>query len=264
MDKAGQEYWNREWANAASVAFDPRQTGIRNYGDRVLGQLLQRAFAPLAPTSSTIVEAGCADSTYLTYLGRELGYRIAGVDYSPNGCERLRRHLDRMGLTARIECCDVFAPPREMLGAFDGLMSLGLVEHFTDTASIVTALAALVRPAGRVFTLTPNMQGMVGVVQWLAGPSTYRVHEALSPRDLERAHSSAGLRIIESGYMLPVGFGVVNFNEAASRPLYLARRLMVAALARLSWAAWVVDEKLMRLPKTALLSPYSYCIAERA
>lgn len=163
MDKAGQKYWDMNWESAATVVFEPGNSGIAHYRDRVLGQLIGRALGHLT-TDATVLEAGCADSTILPYIARDLGFRVAGVDYSPNGCERLRRHLQREGLAAHIECCDVFNPPETMSGRFDAVMSFGLVEHFTDTPQIVRALATFLRPGGRMLTIVPNMHGLVGLV----------------------------------------------------------------------------------------------------
>lgn len=217
----------------------------------------------ISPGQSTVLEVGCADSTILTYVAAELGYRITGIDYSPIGCEKFRHQLERMNLSAHVECCDAFNPPPTLRGAYDVVISFGLVEHFADTISIASALAELVRPGGHILTFVPSMQGLVDAAQWLAGPKIYGAHEALSPEALATAHRAASLRILEADYIRPMGFGVVNFYQPAPRALFAMRRLMVRALARLSWITWLIDEKTTRLPKTALLSPFSYCIAER-
>jgi hypothetical protein len=138
-------------------------------------------------------------------------------------------------------------------------MSFGLVEHFTDTPHIVRALASFLRPGGRMLTIVPNMHGLVGFVQRLAARSIYNVHEQLSPHELAIAHEASGLEVVEADYLLPAGFGVVNYQEPGA--LYQFRRAMAGALARLSIAAWYVDEHIAALPKSSLFSPYSYCLA---
>jgi 2-polyprenyl-3-methyl-5-hydroxy-6-metoxy-1,4-benzoquinol methylase len=255
MDKAEQKYWDRLWDSAPETRFDPNQPGIGSYWDKSIAAPILRALSSL-PSGATVLEAGCADSTILPWVARQ-GYRIAGIDYSPVGCERFRTHLQREGLTAHVECCDVFKCPDHMLGRHDAVISIGLVEHFTDTAQIVRALAAFVRPGGRIFTLIPNMQGLVGAVQRLANPEIYAIHEALSVQALRRAHVEAGLAVVEAEYLLPTGFGVVNDTGAGPW-----RKEFVKLLSRGSRAAWLVDRRL-RLPRTAMLSPYVYCTAQR-
>jgi hypothetical protein len=92
MDKAGQQYWNTNWESATTVMFEPGRSGITHYRDRMLGQLIGRALGNMT-TDSAVLEAASADSTILPYIARDLGFHVAGVDYSPNGCERLRQHL---------------------------------------------------------------------------------------------------------------------------------------------------------------------------
>ncbi|MBK9252399.1 MAG: methyltransferase domain-containing protein [Proteobacteria bacterium] len=152
-------------------------------------------------------------------------------------------HLDRYGLAATSSVVMFSIPSETLCGAADAVVSFGLVEHFTDTPRIMKALARLVRPGGRILTVVPNMTGTVGLTQWVAGPEIRRIHEALSPEMLADAHRQAGLRVLESEYLLPMGYGVVNYNQPAGRLLFELRRGLIAALVRLSWMTWYVDEK---------------------
>lgn len=262
MDKAGQQYWDRHWESIPQSEFKPDGGRLRDSGDAALAGLIRRAFEPL-PKGAEIVEAGAADSTILPWIVRTLGASGTGLDYSEAGCERFRRRLAACSVPAEVVCCDVFAPGDGLRGRFDGALSMGLVEHFTDTVAVVGALGALLRPGGRLLTLIPNMRGSVGALQRAVAPSVYRVHVPLSAHDLAAAHAAAGLRVVDSGYLQPMGFSVVNFNEpSASRVGYWMRRLAVAGLARISWASWWIDRH-ARLPRSVLFSPWAYCVAER-
>jgi SAM-dependent methyltransferase len=263
MDRAGQDYWDRHWGSIPQSEFRPDGGRLRDSGDATLAALVRRAF-DLLPRGSDIVEVGAADSTILPWAVRCLGLRGTGLDYSVAGCERFRQRLEAWNVPADVVCCDVFAPGTEMLGRFDGAMSFGLVEHFTDTKGIVGALAAFVRPGGRLLTVIPNMCGAVGALQRAVAPSVYRVHVPLSDADLAVGHEAVGVRVLECGYLLPMGFSVVNFNEPEStRAGYWIRRLAVAGLTRVSWASWWLDKQ-VRLPRSRLFSPWAYCVAERS
>jgi len=260
VDKAGQHYWNEHWESIPHDSFHPESPLVRHYRDRAFANVIASALRGL-PSNSAILEAGCADSSLLVYLGR-MGHPIIGVDYSPVGCDLFRKRATVERVTAQIECCDIFSPPEKLLGVADCVISVGLVEHFEDTAACVQALRAFVRPGGRILTIIPNMRGFVGLLQRLCAPSIYSVHIPLSVAELIAAHRR-GLAVSEFGYLLPAGFGVVNFCEpGSSRPAYWTRRLTVSALGRLSWASWFVD-KYVALPRTQSFSPYCYCIAER-
>jgi 2-polyprenyl-3-methyl-5-hydroxy-6-metoxy-1,4-benzoquinol methylase len=260
VDKAGQGYWNEHWKTIPHDAFCPESALIRHYRDRAVADLISRALRGL-PANASVLEAGCADSSLLVYLGRR-GYRITGVDYSPVGCEQFRQRALKERIEAQVECCDIFSPPLRLLGSADCVLSYGLVEHFEDTARCVQALRALVRPGGRILTIIPNMRGLIGFLQRICAPSVYAVHVPLTVTELVTAHGG-GLTVTESGYLLPVGFGVVNFHEPnSSRAALWFRRLTVAVLGRLSWLGWSID-KHVSLPRSQILSPYCYCIAER-
>jgi SAM-dependent methyltransferase len=260
IDKAGQGYWDDHWETIPHNSFNPGSALVRDYRDRAFAEVIARTLQAL-PTDASVLEAGCADSSLLVYLGHQ-GYKIIGVDYSPVGCDLFRRRAAAQHVEAQVECCDIFSPPENLRGAADCVMSVGLVEHFDDTAGCVQALRTLVRPGGRILTIIPNMRGSVGLLQRLCAPSIYAVHIPLSVAELAAAHGP-GLTVVESGYLLPAGFGVVNFYEPGlSRAAFWTRRLTVSALGRLSWASWFVD-KYVSLPRTESFSPYCYCIAER-
>jgi 2-polyprenyl-3-methyl-5-hydroxy-6-metoxy-1,4-benzoquinol methylase len=260
VDKAGQSYWNEHWETIQHDAFRPESPLIRNYRDRAVANLIARALYGL-PSNATVLEAGCADSSLLVYLGRR-GNRIVGIDYSAVGCERFRRRATAEGIEAQVECCDIFSPPQSLFGIADCVLSYGLVEHFEDTATCIQALRAFVRPGGRILTIIPNMRGLVGLLQKMCAPSVYAVHMPLTVQELAAGHAD-GLVVSDCGYLLPAGFGVVNYHEpGSSRASLLLRRLAVAGLGRLTWASWFLD-KYISLPRSQILSPYCYCIAER-
>ncbi|SRR6266404_2708277 len=261
MDRAGQHYWNEHWEATPHGAFRPDSPFVRDYRDRTVANLIGRALRDL-PTNATVLEAGCADSSLLVYLGRR-GYQIIGVDYSPVGCDLFRKRAAAEHVEAQVECCDIFSPPERLLGVADCVISNGLVEHFEDTDRCIQALHALVRPGGRILTIIPNMRGTIGLLQRVCAPSIYAVHIPLTVRELVAAHGK-GLEIIDFGYLLPTGFGVVNIHEPGStRVGFWSKRLALAALARLSWTSWFID-KFIPLPRSQAFSPYCYCIAKRA
>ena len=260
VDKAGQHYWNEHWDTIPHDSFRPESPLLRHYRDRAFANVISRALRGL-PSNASVLEAGCADSSLLVYLGR-LGHKIIGVDYSPVGCDLFRQRAAAERVEAQVECCDIFSPPERLMGVADCVISSGLVEHFEDTAACVQALGAFVRPGGRILTIIPNMRGYVGLLQRLCAPSVYAVHVPLSVAELVTAHRG-GLSVVEFGHLLPAGFGVVNFHEPGlSRAGFWTRRLAVSGLGRLSWASWFVD-KYIALPRSESFSPYCYCIAER-
>ena len=134
---------------------DARNPAPGNAANRRFDALFRELFAGL-PTPDALVEVGCARSAWLPYFGREFGFGLHGLDYSELGCEQERTILVESGLAGEITCADLFAPPRALLGAFDVVVSFGVVEHFSDTGAVTAAMAALLRPGGLLITVIPN------------------------------------------------------------------------------------------------------------
>jgi SAM-dependent methyltransferase len=259
VDKAGKVYWDRVWGTVpAPDAFDPEGRGCAYRRDREFARLFADALAGL-PANSVVLEAGAADSSVLPYFAK-LGHRIVGVDYSEIGCERLRRRLG--AFAGEAICCDIFTPPLSVLHRADLVLSIGLVEHFTETSDCIAALARLLRPGGKLLTIIPNMQGVVGLLQRLIAPSVYKMHVPLSPGDLREAHQRAGLKVERAEYLMATNFRVINYNEPeGGRLANAARWIAVASCGRLSCAVNLLDEHLCRLPRRKAFAPYCVVLA---
>ena len=259
MDKAGKAYWDRVWGTFPPPdAFSPDRPGCVHRRDREFALLFADALQGLPPRS-VVLEAGAADSSVLAHFAR-LGHHVIGVDYSAIGCERLRVRLGYF--KGEVICCDIFDPPASALHAADLLISIGLVEHFTDTTRSIASLSRFVRPGGRVLTIIPNMRGSVGLLQRLIAPSVYSVHVPLSLLELQEAHRRAGLMIERAEYLLASHYGVVNYNEpGGSRLTNTARRIAVAVCGRLSCVINMFDEHIRRLPRREAFAPYCVVLA---
>lgn len=237
-DLAGVAYWDKMWSEAAKTRFDPDALANRDLAD-----LIRRFLGPI-PRGGMILEAGCGDSIVTAFVG-EQGYQTAGIDYSHAGCEKFRRNAP----FAAAHHADVFDPPLTLLGAADGVFSLGMVEHFDHTEDIIMALARLVKPGGYVLTVVPNMHGTVGLLQRLLNRAVYDIHVTLTPHDLRAAHRK--LEVVDAGYLGIVSYGVVNPG-----PSFIARAI-IGALARLSLPVMATGLR----ATSRFFSPYCYCLA---
>jgi 2-polyprenyl-3-methyl-5-hydroxy-6-metoxy-1,4-benzoquinol methylase len=209
-----------------------------------------------------LVEVGCARSQALPVLAKRLGLSVAGIDYSPNGCEQTRVMMEREGVRGEVYCSDIFAIPDSLKGKFDIVVSFGLIEHFSDTREIVSALAQLMKPGGVILTNIPNMRGTVGLAQKFLNRGIYDIHVPLTPSLVRDAHEKAGLRVIKCGYFLSCNYGVVNLGKPNQRSLrWWAKKIVLASLARLSMMVWLIERTLGKFPVTQLFSPYVNCVA---
>ena len=262
-----KEYWDHSWSAESQLpdTFDPNIRGMRGLYRRPFHAFFAEHLPAIGPPGASLVEIGCGRSQLLPYFAKQFNLRVAGLDYSEVGCEKARRILERDGVRGDIRCADLWDATAVPTLGYDIVFSFGLVEHFEDTAGILSALARYARPGGAVLTLIPNMRGMVGALQRVLSPEIYDMHVPLSAPALAQAHRDAGLTVLNSGYLLPAHFGVCNPGSARI-PRGLSRLLRGltyrAAIAVSTGLLWI-DDRLIDLPTSERLSPYAFALAVR-
>jgi SAM-dependent methyltransferase len=261
MDRAGQRYWDSLWhGQAVPPAVDPTDHRLGNSVKLAFHEVFREQFASLPPGAS-ILEAGCARSTWLPYFAIHHALAVGGLDYSKEGCEQARSILAREGVTGEIIEADMFDPPADWVGRFDVVISFGLVEHFSDTSSAVAALAEYLKPGGLMITVIPNMgRSVVGWLQRMLDRRVFDVHVPLDRRQLAAAHTGAGLRLESCRYFMAWNWSVVNISDWQDpRRLRLASRIQSAA----SKLGWALERRGLRIRPNRATSPYILAIARR-
>src|SRR4029450_10359012 len=81
-----------------------------------------------------VFELGCGRSRWLPFLAVERQCDVSGLDYESYASELARANLSGAGAAGRIICGDAFdlKANHELLGQFDLIYSMGLLEHFGD------------------------------------------------------------------------------------------------------------------------------------
>jgi 2-polyprenyl-3-methyl-5-hydroxy-6-metoxy-1,4-benzoquinol methylase len=232
LDKAGRDHWDMIWqsSNRLLSAVDPRSFGLRNYIDKQFHSYFCSAFSTLNETPAHkkgLLEIGCAASRWLPYFAREFGFSVTGLDYSESGCETAQKILSREGVQGAVICADFFTPPSEMLAAFDVLVSFGVAEHFTDTATCLKAFGDFLKPSGIMITVVPNMVGLVGLLQKLLDSEVLAIHVPLDVPALQAAHESAGLAVKSCSYCGLAQLGGVFFDSIANKSTIVFRLLHI-------------------------------------
>jgi SAM-dependent methyltransferase len=264
-DMAGQGYWDRLWDETSLPApIDPRAAGLRYHVRRELHALFRRFLPAKGAAPARLLEVGCARSAWLPYFAREFACEVAGLDYSPLGCRQSEEMLRRAGVPGEVACADLFDPPPHMKGAFDFVVTFGVVEHFDDTAACIAALGAFLRPGGRVITIIPNNAGAVGWLQRVVNRPVFDLHVVLDREQLAAAHRGAGLAVEHADYLVSTHFAVTNLNGVpAGTPSFWAKRLFRTGFIAASAAVWVWEERVRPVRPGRALSPYVACVARR-
>lgn len=264
MDKAGSEYWNNAWkGSAVPRPIDPADPGLYNWVNRRFHREFRRLFSE-SPKSLRLLELGCAQSRWLPYFAKEFGFSVAGLDYSPIGCEMARAVLARSRVAGEIVCADFFSPPDAMRGAFDIVVSFGVAEHFDDTAACIGAFAAFLKPGGVMFTNIPNMCGLIGFLQRVLNRPVYDIHQILDREALRRAHESAGLNVESCEYFIFNNFGVCSLNGIRPDGVsWLLKKSLMGILGRVSMLTGFVEDRTLDLRPGRFASANVNCIARK-
>jgi len=243
---ASQAFWEGNWARKKR----PGHYNPRNYSHRRFDAFFRRHLQ--GASGRTILEVGCAQSSWLPYFHLAYGCRIAGLDYSPTGCRMAMQLLDEAGVPGDIRQRDLFDDNGDLEGTADILFSLGFIEHFEDIVGVLARMRRLLKPGGTILTIVPNFAGWLGAVQKTANPEVYGMHVILDLPELERVHREAGFEAVEAGYLGSIASEVVKYPDPASLRLRILRKV----LKKITKTCWLLFRVTGRHPETRRFSPY--------
>jgi 2-polyprenyl-6-hydroxyphenyl methylase / 3-demethylubiquinone-9 3-methyltransferase len=163
-----------------------------------LGYIAARA--PLA--DQAVLDVGCGGGILAEALARE-GARVTGIDLSPAALATAELHALESGVTVRYRLASAEALAAEAAARFDVVTCMEMLEHVPEPASVLGALARLVRPGGSVFVSTLNrtpkafLFAILGAeyVARLLPRGTHEYARFIRPSELARAARAAGLTV---------------------------------------------------------------------
>ena len=262
-DRAGRELWNGLWASKTSS----REVGsprLRHW-EVQYAAFFDEAFSLLGDTrGKRILEIGAGDSGWLPYYAKHWGFEVTGLDYSPVGIERAAEMAQRAGVHVDLVLADMFAPPPEIEGTFDALVSIGVIEHYEDTARTIEALSRFLKPGGVIATIVPNIPGLQGWLFKRFNRPFYDIHVPIDVNRMRAAHEQAGLELIRCNHLMSVNLGVFNVvGLDASKVSTKLKWLMLAGFIVISRAVWAIERVVGNLPANSYISPYVVAIARK-
>jgi SAM-dependent methyltransferase len=202
---------------------------------------LYRRHLPRTP-GLKMLEMGCGGSKWLPYFYKVFGYEVAGVDYTEIGCAHAVRNLERIGGHGTILCRDFNELEDDFRGAYDLLMSLGVVEHFAHPDTVLRTFARCLREGGYMITYIPNLNGVMGSLLKRIDRPLYDTHHIFDLEALRGFHRKAGLEIIASTYLELADFSLLpleRYPDLAQKVLktsiYGLNRLKLALYRASGW-----------------------------
>jgi ubiquinone/menaquinone biosynthesis C-methylase UbiE len=103
-----------------------------------------------------VLDLGCGTGV-VTLAAAERGFRVVGVDHSPEMIEIARRKVDAAGLAERVE---LEAGEADRLrfgdGEFDGVLCQGLLHHLPELGSCLDEVDRVLKPGGFLYISEPT------------------------------------------------------------------------------------------------------------
>lgn len=156
-----------------------------------------RELRPLVGKSA--IDVGCGAGLMCEPLAR-LGATVTGIDAAPENITAARKHADEQGLTIRYVAGEVAG----LVGQFDLVCSMEVIEHVTSPADFMVALASRLAPGGLMILSTPNRTMLSQLAMITLGEGLGRIPKGthdwnsfLTPDELEALAAAAGLKVID-------------------------------------------------------------------
>ncbi len=249
-----KSYWEQQYRGSRSS--DLPLEGFTNRPN----QLILEKIVPLLPETKSVLEIGAGGSLWLPYLASHFpDKKFVGLDYSESGCQKLTESVRDKCLKVDVVNADMFEPPDYLLGKMDLVVSFGVVEHFQYLPATMAAIRRFLSSEGMIFTIIPNMAGMLGDLTKRFDPSVYNIHIPHNLKSFVTGHTEAGLEVCAAGYLCSSNFGVLSSAVPESGPRFAIYKW----LSRLSKLGWYFEDRFLPLPATSYFSPFIYCISRR-
>ncbi len=188
-----QDWWDPKGRSAMLHRLNPFRLGWIREQVNQHWALDDRALRPI--TGKSALDAGCGAGLLCEPLAR-LGATVTGVDSAPENIAIAADHAAGQRLAIRYVAGEVAA----LGGQFDLVCSMEVIEHVTDPAAFVGALADKLAPGGLMLLSTPNrtplsQAGLVTLAErfGMVPEGTHHWDQFITPEELDALLAGAGL-----------------------------------------------------------------------
>jgi SAM-dependent methyltransferase len=232
-------FWKTFWESRKNLIFQLKP-------DYVFGDILAKLIADNGIKNA--IELGGFPGYYSIYLKKYQNLDTTLFDYYVHDGlvkELLAVNGLKNGDINIIEA-DLFNYKPDKL--YDMVLSFGLIEHFSDTASIIQTHLQFLKPGGVLFITLPNFKGVNGWVQRKFDIENYNKHyiDCMNPAFLAETCEKLGLKNVESYYHGKFTVWLENKSEQSS---------FAKGIVKAIWVAGKVFTKIIPV-ESRLLSPY--------
>jgi len=221
MELTEKIFWEKFWNNISL----PQKVDYSFKNDRIIAETIKKHI-PSANKDKTVIEIGCAPGKWLVMFNKELGYKIAGLEYSePAFIKTLENfEINEIGKEdTEIELVDFLNA--NLKKTYDVVISLGFIEHFDDIENIFTKHFELLNNSGYLILGVPNFRGLNYFIQKLIDKYIDQKiipnHnlKVMNPKTLDSFAKKLNLKKVFSAHI--GGFEPGLFNASVIKPRFL-------------------------------------------
>lgn len=150
-------------------------------------------------TGKTALDVGCGAGLLAEPLAR-LGAKVTGIDATPAVIAVAREHAAAMALDIDYRVGDV----QELVGQFDLVTCMEVIEHVAEPAGFVKALAKRLAPGGLLIMSTPNATSWSRLIMITIGEGlrqiprgTHDFDKFIGPDRMKVLLAEAGLKCLD-------------------------------------------------------------------
>lgn len=196
--KLAADWWNPKGSSAMLHRLNPARLGYIRQAIDTHWSGDSASFAPLA--GKTAIDVGCGAGLLAEPLAR-LGATMTGIDAAPENIGAARAHAAATGLDIEYIAGGIENLPGR---TFDLVTSMEVIEHVTDPAAFVGALAGALAEGGLMILSTPNrtLASRLAMITLAEGTGaipegTHDWSKFLRPEELEELLVATGLKVID-------------------------------------------------------------------
>lgn len=154
-----RQFWDSYWS-------DRRATLAARSMTRVLDRIKLEYLLAILPASGMTLEVG-AGAGRLSCLLAMAGYRTVCLDISREALRSARRNYETIRMEGQFVAGDGARLPIKD-GAFDVVLSTGLLEHFADPSPIVRDMVRVLKPGGLFYSdIVPKKFSLFRSLDWV-------------------------------------------------------------------------------------------------
>lgn len=151
-----------------------------------------------------VLDIGCGGGIFSEALAQQ-GAHVHGIDVNKNLIKIAKLHLLESSLTIHYKACLAEKYATQLPEQFDIVTCMEMLEHVPDAASIIQAIAQLLKPGGLAFisTLNRNFQSWLKAIigaEYILGilpNGTHRYDRLIKPSELAITARKFDLNLVE-------------------------------------------------------------------